>query len=578
MIDFALFHFLRPWWLALIPGAGLLVWWLRRPTADLRAWEQICDPQLLQFLTCGEGGKSARLPLLLTGFGWLLACLALAGPSWEKRPLPLFQTEATRVIVLDLSRSMLAADLQPDRLTQARYKLADLLDRNQEGQVGLVAYAGESFVVSPLTQDANTIKAMLGALDVSIMPVQGSELGEALSLAWKLLDGVVSSSGEIIVFTDSVGGGALTAAREIFEAGHRVSVVGVGTTEGAPIPQPNGGFFKAADGTIAVPRLNELELAELAAIGGGIYLRMRTDGRDLDRLLSEGPENTAAAERDDASTESLQWVEQGPWLVLVLLPLAALAFRRGWLLAIPLAVPLTMPMALVFVLASMPAGPAVAASWWDNAFKTPDQQAGQSLRAGQNEAAAALAQDPMLRGEALYRDGQFEAAAGAFGQVAGPDGHYNRGNALAMQEKYADAISAYEQALSQDPELEDARHNKELLEELLEQQQQEQQQQENQDNQEQSEGDSEQQSEQPTEDEGEEEQEQQESASEEGEQSEQPEQTEPMAAEELDAEEKQSLEQWLRRIPDDPGGLLRRKFQLEYQRRGQPPATEEEEW
>ena len=184
----------------------------------------------------------------------------------------------------------------------------------------------------------------------------------------------------------------------------------------------------------------------------------------------------------------------------------------------------------------------------------------------------------MLRGEALYRDGQFESAARAFSGVAGPQAHYNRGNALAMQEKYQDAIDAYDQALTEDPEMADALHNKELLEKLLqEQEQQEQEQQDNSDNQEQSEGDSEQESDQSTEQEGEEESEES-GESEESDSEQEPEQMQPTAAEELDAEEKQSLEQWLRRIPDDPGGLLRRKFQLEYQRRGQPPASDEEEW
>ncbi|MFK7955417.1 MAG: VWA domain-containing protein [Lysobacterales bacterium] len=565
MMDFSLFHFLRPWWLILLPFGALLVWRLRQPAGDLDAWAKICDPALLKFLTCGEGGKPARLPLLLAGMGWMLAILAIAGPTWEKRPLPLFQTEATRVVVLDLSRSMLAADLTPDRLTQARFKLADLLDRNQEGQIGLVAYAGESFVVSPLTQDAKTIKSMLGALDVSIMPVQGSELGEALVLAKQLLDGVATSRGEIFVVTDSVGKGALTAAREIFDAGHRVSVLGVGTPEGAPIPQANGGFFKATDGTIAVPRLNEIALTELAAIGGGQYVRLRTDARDLDRLLSDEGSSQSTSANDDASTESLQWREQGPWLVLLLLPIAALAFRRGWLLILPLAVLM------------LPPSPAVAASWLDQAFKTPDQQAAFALKAGEHEAAAAVAQDPMLRGEALYRDGQFESAAQAFSAAAGAQAHYNRGNALAMQEKYQDAIAAYDQALAENPEMADAEHNKKLLEDLLEEQEQQDQQQENQDNQEQSEGDSEQQSDEPTEQEGEEESEEP-GSSEEADSEQEPEQTQPTAAEELDAEEKQALEQWLRRIPDDPGGLLRRKFQLEYQRRGQPPASDEEEW
>ncbi|MEM9532034.1 MAG: VWA domain-containing protein [Pseudomonadota bacterium] len=555
-------HFLRPEWLWLLPLLAVLIWWLRRPGGDLGAWRRIADPRLLEFLTSGRSGRQRRWPLVLLALGWVLATLALSGPAWEQRPLPLYQSGAVKVVVLDLSRSMLAPDLKPNRLTQARYKLADLLDRTREGQIGLVAYAGESFVVSPLTDDSRTIKSMLGALDTNIMPVQGSELGEALTLASQLLAGVDAVAGEVLVISDSVGVGALEAARELLAAGHRISVLGVGTAEGAPIPQENGGFFKTADGEIAVPRLDEPAMAALAEAGGGRYVRLRSDATDLD-LLEREPVNTAPSDSEPGSQEALRWREEGPWLVLLLLPLAALAFRRGWLLALPLAVLL------------LPPAPAVA-GWWDDAWQTRDQQAAESLAAGAPEDAAQLAEDPMLRGESLYRSGDYEAAVNAFAAGSGPDAHYNRGNALAQLEKYQEAIDAYDRALASDPEMADAQHNKDLLEELLKQQEQ-QQQQDNQESDEQSDGESEQQSDQSSEQEGEEEQ-REPQGSEQSEGEEQEEETQAAVAEELDAEEKQSLEQWLRRIPDDPGGLLRRKFLLEYQRRGQPKPVEDEQW
>lgn len=554
------FHFLRPAWLLLLPISLALAWWLRHPGGDLSAWQKIADERLLSYLTSGRGDSRRRWPLALAATAWVLAVLSLAGPVWDKRPLPLFRTEASRVVVLDLSRSMLAGDLKPNRLTQARYKLADLLDRTDEGQIGLVAFAAESFVVSPLTQDAGTIKAMLGALDVSIMPVQGSELGEALDLAGSLLERVGAEQGEVIVMTDSAGLGAVGAAERLRQAGHRLSVIGVGTPQGAPIPVPGGGFYKSSDGSIAVPRLDEATLAELAALGGGRYTRLRTDDQDLQAVLSLPPGSSTPAEDDDLA--SLQWREEGPWLVLLLVPLAALAFRRGWLLTGVLAVFIIQPPI------------AHADVEWQDPWLTPDQQAAKALEQEDWQSAARLAEDPALRATALYRAGEFDAAARAWEQVPGPEGHYNRGNALARLSQYDAAIEAYEEALSLDPEMEDALYNKELLEQMQQEQQQQEQQQQDQ---QQEEGDGEQQDSQS--EEGEEEQQQDAEAQpepQEGEEGE--EQQQPVAAEELSDEEKQSLEQWLRRIPDDPGGLLRRKFLLEYQRRGQPPPETEEDW
>ncbi len=559
------FHFLRPAWLALIPVCLAVVWLLRRPRGNLSQWRRWCDPPLLAYLTFGDGGRHRRWPLVLLSLCWLLAILSLAGPVWEQRPQPLYRSEAARVIVFDLSRSMLATDLKPNRLTQARFKLADLLDATAEGQVALVAYAGEAFVVSPLTQDARTIKAMLGALEPSVMPVQGSDLGEALQLALVLLQRVAAVAGDVILFTDSPGVGAAEAVARLRAAGHRLSVIGIGTPEGAPIPDARGGFVKAADGSIAVPRLDEPALAALAAQGGGSYFRLRADARDV-RLLTEARPAVDRSTGEALSQESLQWYERGPWLVVLLLPLAAAAFRRGWL-------------GCVALLALMPPESQALPSW-DDLWRTPDQQAAAALEAGDPATAAQRARDPMLRGEALYRQGDYAAAQQAFARSQGADSHYNRGNALARQQRYQQAIEAYDEALSLEPDMEDAAYNKKLIEDLLkQQQQQEQQRQQPQDGdgteQEQSESQESESSESESE-----QQQAQEGAPEDQQQEQQQERQKPAPAEaeELDAEQRQALEQWLRRIPDDPGGLLRRKFLLEYQRRGSPPPATEEEW
>ncbi|MCB1776756.1 MAG: VWA domain-containing protein [Candidatus Competibacteraceae bacterium] len=157
------FHWLRPAWLwALLPLA-LMVWQLLRQSSGASAWEKQCDPHLLARLLVRRTPHH-RLPLLLLTVSWVLTVIALAGPVWQKLPQPVFQTQAARVMVLDLSPSMNASDLRPSRIDRARFKMLDLLARFREGQTGLVVFAEEPFVVAPLTDDTKTIAALLPAL------------------------------------------------------------------------------------------------------------------------------------------------------------------------------------------------------------------------------------------------------------------------------------------------------------------------------------------------------------------------------------------------------------------------------
>jgi Ca-activated chloride channel family protein len=373
------------------------------------------------------------------------------------------------------------------------------------------------------------------------------------------------------------------AARELRDAGFTLSVLGVGTREGAPIPRLSGGFVTDNRGRIAVARLEERGLQDLAGAGGGRFAVLSPDDSDIDYLLSG--EVRAAATASDDSMASDQWREEGPWLVLLLLPLAALAFRRGWVLV------------LLIVIAPLPR-PAHAAVW-DDLWLNKDQQAQRALEQGNPADAAALFEDLEWRGVAEYRAGDYAASARNFAERGDSRNLYNLGNAMAQQGEYDSAIDAYEQVLEMDPDNEDARYNLDFVKNLKEQEEQQQQQQgdDQQSTQnpggegEQSEGEGEQdqegsegasQSEQsqegdgsPREEEMSEEdlqalQEELQRAAEEAEQGEEPRQLSEAELAELrqQQEQEQAMEQWLRRIPDDPGGLLRRKFRYQYQRYG----------
>ncbi len=564
MTDLIPMHFIRPLWLALIPLAVILpLLWrhLRRPSGD---WSKICDDHLLRWLSVGDAAaRRSRIGPWLAGLMWLIAAVALAGPSWEKLPDSSFTSLDARVLVLDLSTSMLAEDLKPNRLTQAHFRLSDMLSDTLEGQTGLVSYAGDAFVVSPLTSDTNTIRNMLPALRPDVIPVSGSRPDRALELAAELLKRSGMARGEILLIADSGSRAAVNAAGKLANQGIFTSVLAVGTTQGAPIPSGDG-FVSDGKGNIVVARLDRDALQAIASAGGGKYSEL-TAGSSTNSpwVAAEGNE---FARKDDALGE--RWKDTGPWLVLLLLPLAAFSFRRGLLFVLPLLV-------LPGILLSTDA----KAGFWDDLWATRDQQAQAALSQERAADAAILAKNPAIAGEALYRSGDFARAGQSWAQLGEPDSHYNQGNALAQAGDFEAAIAAYDAALALDPEMEDAIFNRDLVEQMKQQQEQQQQEQENSEGEssdEQAGDESGQGEEQPSEEQqdgeqGEEDSDQQQDGEENGEPS------KSEMEQNWSEEDAQAMEQWLRRIPDDPGGLLRRKFRNQHQRRG-TPADETETW
>lgn len=571
MTLFDTLHFIRPWWLLLLPLAVLLPWlWKRsrRPSGD---WARVCDPHLLQWLSVRQQDEAASgTGRWIAGLAVFLAVLALSGPSFDKLPDSSYSARDARVVVVDLSRSMLAEDLRPNRLTRARFRLADLLADTSEGQVGLVSYAGDAYVVSPLTNDTNTVINLLPALRPDIIPVAGSRADRGLDLAAELLERSGLGRGEILLVTDSADSRDAARARELSDRGILTSVLAVGTTDGAPIPS-GGGFVADRAGNVVIARLDRSALQSVAQAGGGVYSELGASGGSLPWTSLESSEFDL---RDDALGE--RWNDLGPWLVLLLIPLAVLAFRRGAFFMLPLC-----------VLGGLSAPQEARAGLWDDLWRTRDQQAYQALQQSDPQRAAALADNPALSAEAWYRSEEYANASRAWSRFDHADAHYNRGTALAHAGEYDAAIEAFDRALALEPDMADAAHNKAIVEQMKQQQEQQQEQQgedgESQDEQgegEESEGEpqnGEQQEGEPQEGEPQQGEEQEgeprEGESQEGQQQE-------MQAQQVEAwseEDAQAMEQWLRRIPDDPGGLLRRKFRNQHQRRG-APQDETESW
>jgi Ca-activated chloride channel family protein len=583
------FHFLRPDWFWALPGIAVLALLLARRQLAPGNWQRVVDPALVPYVLSRTQARGLSYRWWLLLLGGLIAVISLAGPSWNRVEQPVFRSEQAIVIALDLSRSMDAQDLTPSRITRAKLKILDILERRKSGQTALVVYSSNAFTVTPLTTDADTVAALVNSLSTDIMPSRGSYPVAAIRKGEQLLKQAGVGYGEVLLITDGgTSPAAERAAEELVDAGYTLSVLGVGTAEGAPIPRAGGGFVTDRSGSIVVPRLEARELRDLAATGGGRYTTLSADDSDIDRLLS-GEVGEAAESDESLATD--HWREEGPWLLLLLLPLAALAFRRGWILM------------LAFAVVPLPE-PAHAFSWED-LWRTQDQQGQKRLAEGNAAEAAELFEDGSWQAVANYRAENFGRSAAGFSEYDDADSLYNLGNALARLGELEAALDAYDQALEINPDAEDAAYNRDLIRDLIDQQADSQNQQEGQNSEsedgggaQQSEGDS--QSDQQSQegsagDPGSESQDGESSARSEDEmnqedleamqreleraaqQAEQQEaesqQQQTMSQAEMEAmrraqEQRQAMEQWLRRIPNDPGGLLRRKFQYQYQRQG----------
>ena len=594
------FHFLRPWWLLAAPLGVLFLWRMFSGKHVQGSWRAVVDASLQPFvLALPDQLVERRAPMIIAALAWLAAVLALAGPSWERLPVPAFRSDEALVVALDLSRSMDASDVEPSRLARAKLKLLSLLERRGGGQTGLVVFSAHAFTVTPLTTDTRTIGSLIGSLFTSIMPSQGSYPEAGLEKAGALLRQTGLTQGEILLISDAEPSPrALAVARELRREGFAVHVLAVGTEEGAPIPDPEGGFVTDASGQVVVPQLDLDGLRRLAEAGRGRFARLSADDRDLESLFPEVAPVGQSISDDGNEYEADVWRDQGVWIVLALLPIVALGFRRGWV-----------TVAVVWL--AWPGTEASAFEWRD-LWIHPDRQAYEAIQANDAARAAELFEDPAWRGAAQYRAGDFASSVATLGALDDAEAHYNRGNALARSGQLEPAVQAYDRALGLDPEHEDARYNRELLEELLRQQQEEQQDQEQQ-----RAGDQSQQGESGGE--GEESDGDQSDASEsesgdeataesssspgqgsddsarqrpddQGADSPEPQQAEAEQEQEGQGEQQQDVEgdpsqmpgpdeleqwaseqaadQWLRRVPQDPGGLLRRKFLYQYQRLG----------
>lgn len=612
------FHLLRPEWILLILPLAVLFFFKQIKPLKAGSWQSIISPQLQQHVLFKTQTKSTNRYLQSSlWLAALLGILALSGPSWQKQNTDVYRSQQGLIIALDLSLSMTSQDVTPSRVQRAKYKIIDALQAQQGQNIGLIAYAGDAHVVSPLTQDSNTINALLSPLDPYIMPSQGSNLLKLAQQAVNLFEQADTSPRTLLLVSDGVEPKDIQPAATLLnQANIQLAILAVGTEQGAPMVQPDGRFFKDSKGQVIMPPLEWEHLQQLANATGAKIERLSSNDRDINQLLSSFSLSTQFKKEDDEKMQFDQWLDSGYWLLLPILLFSLSAFRKGIILSVTLLVMLQPSDSFAEIMVP-------------DVLLNGDQQGERYFNQDPTKAAEHF-NDPKWKASSLYKAGDYQGALDIWQQFDDAQSLYNQGNALAQLQQFEQAITAYDSALNKQPDLKDAQDNKALIEQLLENQKNNQQQNQDSDSeskdgdaseseqsqsqdgqkqdgeQQNSESDdaqsSQSESSQSQDDssqaqqgsnaddknrsdnpldqaqtaeekqrEAEMEKRKQELADKQREQNQQGEQgdaqtlSQPKSQEDL--EQEQAMKQWIQRIPDDPGGLLRNKFLYQYQQR-----------
>ena len=454
--------FIRPYWLlGIFVLIAFSLWRYQR--SQFKQTSIIANHLSEHLVTLPETTKNNRLALNTLA---IIACIALSGPSIRSVELPVYEMQKAQVIAFDLSYSMYATDIKPDRLSRAKYKAIDLLKQWTEGEKALIAYAGDAFTITPLTMDSSSIINHIPYLSPDLMPVRGSRPDLALQKAISLLKNAGYQQGQIVFITDGFDQTSLDKMQEMVNGSKwMVSVLAMATPKGAAIKLPEGGLLKDANGDIVIPKLEADTLYPVTQTSDGLYLTFDIKGKDISLLANNYNSQNLRKENSGSSkkTDNKQLIDDGYWLSLLLIPLFLLLFRKGVFYALLLS--LTLPLST----------PKVEASIWKN----DQQNAYQAFQEKNYKQASEAFKTPDWKATALFKDKQYKQAEAAYleqdtEQPNNANTLYNLGNAQAMQQKYEQALTNFNAALKINPNFKQAQTNKAAVEKLLQQKKQEQ--------------------------------------------------------------------------------------------------------
>ncbi len=471
-------YFLYPLWLWLIPFALLGFYGLYRYQQQQNHWDNFIDKALRPFVISKADNNKTQHAFIIYAIASTLAILALSGPSLHKEEIPLYESNQGLVVVLDLSKSMLAEDVKPNRLKLAKLALIELLTPQKDalkydGYVGLVVFAADAFAVTPLTNDAETIMAQLTHMSPDTMPAQGSRLDKAINLANGLLTNSGYAKGNILLVTDGFSDldKTIQATRSSTKNGFKVSVLAVGTPLGAPIPlntsyktsqnTKKANFLSDKQGKRIIAKLDGKSLQSIADTGKGYYLELYKNPNAIATLLKHYQPTATFKTHDSDEKNTLEYkVNAGIWLLFPLLVLLIYSYARGFIM-------------IAFIILLLPVEPVYAFDW-SNLWLNQQQQAKRLLDKASVDTqpvnnttenavkAQQLFTDTQWKASAAYRAKDYALAAQLYSEENTATAWYNKGNALLNMQEIENAIEAYKTALSMQPQHVDANYNLQL--------------------------------------------------------------------------------------------------------------------
>lgn len=397
------FHFLRPWWLLGLLG---LLFMVRSKKSMLTPWSKVIAPHLLPYLF-KDKLHQARFPWL-TLICMTLIILALSGPTYKKIPTAITLGKPPLILILQLNNHMLVNDIEPSRLKRAVYKITDLF-KAYNGEFGLIVYAGDAHVLSPITKDTNTIKNLLASVSPEIMPKAGNDPLAAITLANEM-----SIKAKVILLAADLADIDMTKLSKASK---------------------HDFYWWIFSSNVEKPKVG---------------IPFTADMTDINFIVSAFSHDIINDYVSDAFYDT--WFDLGPYILLI-----AMLFFILSLLWPHLAY-------LVLVICLYPKD--IRAEWFD-LFLSKDQQAKRALNKQDYHKAADLFQDPMSKGLSYYLDHKYEDAIKHLSRNNSAEGYYNLGNAYVKNKQYQEAINAYDEALKLDNNHEDAKHNKKLVEDFL---------------------------------------------------------------------------------------------------------------
>jgi Ca-activated chloride channel family protein len=321
--------------LVLLPAAAFIayIFWRKRVLS------QYGDKRLVEMLMPERSKYKIYIKFVLLTLGFSFLVLAYANPQLGKKVEKVKLKGADVFIAIDVSNSMMAEDLKPNRISRAKQFVSKLVEQLKNDRVGLIVFAGHSYMQMPLTTDKAAAKLFLNGISTDMVPTQGTALSEAIGMAMESYTDEQGKYRALIILTDGEDheGEALVAAEEADKAGIVIHTIGIGDPKGAPIPVKKNAFkedFKRdMDGNIVLSKLNETILQQVAATAHGKYFRLGTGTEELNNLIAEleGLERREMSEREITDFKSYYFVFVIIGLVLLTLEFLLAERRSNWI-------------------------------------------------------------------------------------------------------------------------------------------------------------------------------------------------------------------------------------------------------